>query len=68
MVPPPAVITANGPTTFCAGDSVVLTSSAPFGIIWQPTLEQTQSITVFASNTYVVKRTNIFGCSSTPRR
>ncbi|HLP56225.1 MAG TPA: FG-GAP-like repeat-containing protein [Fluviicola sp.] len=60
----PAVptITANGPTTFCDGDSVVLTSSSATDNLWS-TGETTQSVTVFASGTYSVEViTN--GCTS----
>jgi len=32
--PPVPTITAGGPTTFCAGDNVVLTLSAATGNLW----------------------------------
>ncbi len=44
-------ITANGPTTFCSGGSVQLTSSLPSGNSWS-TGATTQSITVTASGSY----------------
>ncbi|TSJ45571.1 gliding motility-associated C-terminal domain-containing protein [Fluviicola chungangensis] len=52
---PPATptITPGGPTTFCAGGSVTLTSSAPSGNAWS-TGETTNSITVSASGSYTV--------------
>ncbi|WP_343634191.1 FG-GAP-like repeat-containing protein [Fluviicola sp.] len=63
--PNPAVptITAGGPTTFCDGDSVILTSSSTTGNLWS-TGETTQSITVTASGTYSLEVSNGFGCST----
>lgn len=52
-LPATPTITPGGPTTFCSGGSVVLTSSAPTGNTWS-TSETTQSITVSASGTYTV--------------
>ncbi len=57
------VIVTNGPTTFCTGGSVTLTSSAPTGNTWS-TAETTQSITVSTSGTYTVTVSN-GTCSST---
>ncbi len=53
--PPPATptITPGGPTTFCSGGSVVLTSSAPSGNTWS-TGAITNSITVSTSGSYTV--------------
>ena len=63
---PPAVptITASGPTTFCAGGSVDLTSSYATGNTWSTT-ETTQTINVTTSGTYSVTYTDGSGCSST---
>ncbi|WP_186280062.1 FG-GAP-like repeat-containing protein [Fluviicola chungangensis] len=61
--PPIPIITAGGPTTFCDGSSVILTSSALSGNTWS-TSETTQSITVTAPGSYSVTETNGFGCSS----
>ena len=63
--PNPSVptITASGPTSFCAGGSVVLTSSSSTGNLWS-TSETTQSITVTTSGTYTLDVTNGFGCTS----
>jgi hypothetical protein len=47
------VITANGPTTFCAGGSVTLTSSPGVSYLWSSG-ETTQSITVTTSGNYTV--------------
>lgn len=59
---PAPTISAGGPTTFCAGGSVILTSSAASGNVWSNG-ETTQSITVSASATFSVK-TVIEGCTS----
>jgi hypothetical protein len=60
---PTATISASGPTTFCAGGSVVLTSSAGSSYLWSPGNQTTQSITVTTSGTYNVRVTNSSGCS-----
>ena len=46
-------ITASGPTTFCAGSSVTLTSSSPTGNVWS-TGATTSSITVSQPGSYTV--------------
>src|SRR5664280_93002 len=58
-------ITASGPTTFCAGGSVTLTSSAGTSYLWSDG-ETTQSINVTASGSYSVQVTNASGCQSAP--
>lgn len=63
--PAAPVITANGPTTFCTGDSVVLTSNQSSGNVWNPNMETTQSITVMNSGSYSVTYTDANGCSAT---
>ncbi|WP_410501181.1 beta strand repeat-containing protein, partial [Flavobacterium sp. 270] len=55
-------ITANGATTLCSGESVILTSSSTTGNLWS-TGETTQSITVTSSGNYNVTVTTL-GCSS----
>ncbi len=64
-LPTPA-ITANGPTTFCAGGNVKLTSvAAPF-YKWSTSPNDTlQSITVSTAATYSVTIKNSIGCSGT---
>jgi hypothetical protein len=62
--PPVPTITASGPTTFCQGDDVTLTSSSATGNTWSPGGETTQSITVSASGNYSVTVTGGGGCSS----
>jgi hypothetical protein len=58
---PTATITANGPTTFCAGDSVILTSNSGLSYAWWNSTATTQSITVKTSGTYAVILTDSCG-------
>ena len=58
------MITAGGPTSFCEGGNVVLTSSEALKYQWS-TGETTQSITVSASGNYSVTVLNASGCSAT---
>ncbi len=62
---PPAApsITAGGATTFCAGGSVTLTSSAGTTYLWSNGAT-TQSITATTAGTYTVQITNAAGCQS----
>ena len=62
---PAATITASGPTTFCAGGSVILTASAGDSYLWSPGGQTTPSITVNTAGTYSVTVTNAAGCSTT---
>ena len=59
-----ATITAGSATTFCAGDSVVLTASAGSSYFWSPGSETSQSIVVTQSGIYKVEVTNASGCAS----
>lgn len=61
---PTPTVTANGPTTFCAGSSVVLTSSSATSYLWS-TGATTQSITVSTTGSYSVTVTNANGCQAT---
>lgn len=61
--PPQPIISANGPTTFCSGNSVVLTSSASAGNLWNNN-QISQSIPITNSGTYSVQVTSN-GCSNT---
>jgi hypothetical protein len=61
-IPPTPTISAGGPTTFCAGGSVVLTSSAATGNVWSNG-ETTKSITVSGSGNFSVQQI-LAGCSS----
>jgi len=64
-LPSTPVITAGGPTTFCAGGNVTLNSSAGTSYLWS-TGETTQSIIVTSSGSYSVQVTNASGCQSPP--
>ncbi len=61
--PPPASITPDGPTSFCPGDSVTLTSGSSSGNSWS-TGATTTSITVTTAGTYVLTVTDVCGPSS----
>lgn len=64
--PTPATptITANGPTSFCTGGSVTLTSSQSSGNAWSNG-SVSNAITVNASGTFTVTYTDNNGCSAT---
>jgi PKD repeat protein len=62
--PATPTISANGPTSFCTGSSVVLTSSAATGNVWSTT-STAQTITVSATGNYSVIFTDANGCSAT---
>jgi len=57
------VITADGPTSFCEGGNVVLTSGEALTYLWSNG-ETTQSITVSTSGNYSVTVSNASGCSA----
>lgn len=57
-------ISAGGPTSFCPGGSVTLTSDQPTGNTWS-TAATTQSIVVTTSGTYFVMHDDGTGCGST---
>lgn len=59
---PAPTVSTSGPTTFCQGGSVILTSNKPSGNVWSNG-ETTQSITVSSSGSFTVK-TVIEGCTS----
>ncbi len=56
-------VTTDGPTVFCAGGSVMLTSSAGSTYIWS-TGETTPGINVVTSGNFYVQVTNASGCKS----
>src|ERR1035437_9580313 len=62
-LPATPTITAGGPTTFCAGGNVTLTSSAGTSYLWYNGAT-TQSINITTSGSYAVKVTNASGCQS----
>jgi gliding motility-associated-like protein len=61
-------ITAGGPTAFCAGGSVTLTSSAGTSYLWSnsATTATGPSINVTTAGSYTVQVTNASGCQSEP--
>ena len=59
----PPVVSASGPTTFCQGGSVILTSSYASGNTWSNGAT-TNSITVTTSGMYDVTYDNGAGCTS----
>ena len=64
-LPSAPTISANGPTSFCTGDSVILSSSQSSGNMWNPGSQTTQNITVTSSGVYSVTYTDANGCSAT---
>lgn len=62
-IPPTPLINSSGPTTFCSGGSVILTSSSSNSNTWSNG-STSQSITVNQSGTYSVTVSN-GNCSST---
>ncbi|MBI1770297.1 MAG: SprB repeat-containing protein, partial [Bacteroidetes bacterium] len=59
---PSPTITAGGPTTFCSGGNVTLTSNAFSSYLWSSS-ETTQAITKSASGTYTVTVIDGNGCT-----
>ncbi len=59
-----ASISANGNTTFCQNQNVVLTSSGTSGNLWSNSATST-SVTVNTSGNYSVTITDAFGCVTT---
>lgn len=59
---PSPTIAANGATTFCSGDSVVISSTAGDTYLWSNNAT-TQSIVVKASGSYTVTVTNADQCN-----
>jgi hypothetical protein len=57
-------ISAGGPTTFCQGSQVTLTSNIPTGNLWSPGLQTTQSIVVNSTDTYGLTVTDQNGCTA----
>lgn len=62
---PSTNITANGPTTFCMGDSLTLTADSASMYLWSPVSSTNQSIVVYNSGTYTVNITDSNSCSDT---
>jgi lysyl endopeptidase len=62
--PSAPIITPGGPTTFCTGNSVTLTSSYGSGNVWS-TSATTVSVNVNSGGTYSVTYTDVNGCTAT---
>lgn len=62
-LPSTPTISLSGPTTFCSGGNVTLTSSIGNSYLWS-TSETTPSITPSSTGSYSVQITNINGCQS----
>ncbi len=62
--PPKPTVSASGPTTFCQGESVILTSSSPTDNSWLPNGETTSFITVTQTGVYAVVVTGANGCTN----
>ena len=62
--PSTPLITADGPTTFCAGGSVTLSAPSATSYLWSNGAT-TQSVNVTTSGTFSVTVTNASGCSAT---
>ena len=60
-IPTPTIV-ADGPTTVCEGETIVLTSSSASGNVWSPNGETTQTISALASGSYSVSVTDNYGC------
>jgi len=58
-------ITPNGPTSFCTGGSVDLTSSSAAAYDWTPGGATTQTISVSTSGSYTVTIADANGCEAT---
>jgi PKD repeat protein len=61
--PSAPTLTAGGPTTFCSGGSVTLSSTAGAGYLWS-TGATSQTITATTAGTYTVKVLSAVGCQS----
>lgn len=55
-------ITASGPTSFCTGDSVTLSTGVYSSYLWS-TGDTTSSITVNTTDSYSVQVMNAYGCA-----
>ncbi|MDB5227390.1 MAG: peptidase protein [Bacteroidota bacterium] len=64
---PSAIITPAGATSFCLGDSVILSSSAGNNYLWSNS-STSQNITLLSPGSFSVRVTDVHGCSavSTP--
>ena len=65
-IPPTPSISASGPLSFCAGNSVTLSAPSGFASYLWTNGETTQSIIVTTSGVYSVTVANLIGCPSMP--
>ena len=63
-LPSMPVITASGPTTFCQGNYVLLTSSLGISYVWSNGVTGLNHTYAYFSDTYTVKVSDINGCFS----
>lgn len=64
-LPTRPIISAGGPTTFCADQNVTLTATAEANYIWEGG-QTSRSITINRPGNYVVRTRNIYNCLSDP--
>jgi PKD repeat protein len=62
--PPQPTVTANGPTEFCAGESVTLSGPAGYPYYFWSSGSISQNITVYESTTLVLSVEDFLGCQS----
>jgi len=62
-LPAKPIVTAQGPTTICQGDRVILRTNYSSGLTWS-NFESTQQITTFSSGEYQVKYRDGTNCES----
>lgn len=63
--PTAPVITANGPTTFCEGDNVILSSTVGINVVWSPVnVANVLNLSATTSGSYFVTITDFNGCTA----
>jgi len=63
LLPPKPIITAQGPTTFCQGGNVALTTNYSSGLSWS-NFQTTQTVTATTNGEYRVRYRDNNGCES----
>ncbi|MCF8277303.1 MAG: T9SS type A sorting domain-containing protein [Flavobacteriales bacterium] len=63
-MPVTPTVAITGSTTFCEGDSVVLTSSSTTGNLWSYENQESQSVAVYEAGSYFVTVTDENGCTA----
>jgi PKD repeat protein len=64
-LPAAPIVSAGGPTSFCTGSTVTLTSSAGTTYLWSPGGATTSSIVVGSTGNYSVTIGDVNGCTAT---